>query len=130
MIDTDGAALAPIETIVNFVNYLLSGGFYRLQSLPPYLVQMYHADFYVTQIENGGHSQFVHNCGTKAQTIFESAEAGLAAMGSCGTCKPGTGARRVGRHNPSKASAQTGLTGGRDPALDALDEAFSQEQAR
>ncbi|PDT45099.1 hypothetical protein CO661_24960 [Sinorhizobium fredii] len=31
MIDTDGAALAPIETIVNFVNYLLSGGFYRLQ---------------------------------------------------------------------------------------------------
>ncbi|WOS66203.1 hypothetical protein [Sinorhizobium fredii] len=31
--------------------------------------------------------------------------------------------------NPSEASAQTGFTGGRDPALDALDEAFSQEQA-
>ena len=126
--DPNDADLELIATIVDFVNYLFTDGFYRPEELPPHLVQLYHADFYVAQINNGGHSQFVHNCGTRWQMIFANAEAGLAAMGATAQANLMRGLTVWTAANPDKASAQTGFKGGRDSALDILDEAFNRQQ--
>jgi len=130
VIDGPDASADLISTVVNFVNHLLTNGFYRLKELPPHLVQLYHAEFYVAQIDNGGHSQFVHNCGAQAQFIFANAEAGLAAMGAAGQASLMRELAAWTAANPDSAAAQTGFKGGRDPALDKLDEAFSREQAK
>lgn len=128
IVDPNDADLELIATIVDFVNYLFTDGFYRPEELPPHLVQLYHADFYVAQINNGGHSQFVHNCGTRWQMIFANAEAGLAAMGATAQANLMRGLTVWTAANPDKASAQTGFKGGRDSALDILDEAFNRQQ--
>lgn len=129
VVDGPDASHDLISTIVNFVNHLLTYGFYRLKELPPHLAQLYHADFYVTQIDNGGHSQFSHNCGARAQFIFANAEAGLAAMGATGQASLMRELAAWTAANPDRASAQTGFKEGREPALDKLDDAFSREQA-
>ncbi|AOF88749.1 DUF4375 domain-containing protein [Sinorhizobium sp. RAC02] len=113
-----------VAAVVDFVNHLFTQGFYRPEELPPHLVHLYHADFYIAQVCNGGHSQFVHNCGARVQAISANAEAGLMAMGARSQAALVHELALWVAANPESASAQTGFTGGRDPALDRLDARF------
>lgn len=126
--DSPGNASELVAIVVDFVNHLFSAGLYRADEVPHRLIQLYHADFYIAQVLNGGHSQFVHNCGTRRQAILANAMAGLSAMGApdhaalLGELGLWTAA------NPNRADAQTGFSGGRDGALDALDKRFEEAE--
>ncbi|MET4688694.1 DMP19 family protein [Sinorhizobium fredii] len=129
VVDSNHIAIDLVATVVDFVNYLFAHGLYRSEELPLHLMQLYHADFYVTQVNNGGHSQFIHNCGARAQTIFINAQAGLSAMGAIHQADLIRELAVWAAANPDKASAQTGFAGGRDPMLDRLDTLFAEVQA-
>ncbi|ASY67787.1 DMP19 family protein [Sinorhizobium fredii] len=129
VVDSNHIAIDLVATVVDFVNYLFAHGLYRSEELPLHLMQLYHADFYVTQVNNGGHSQFIHNCGARAQTIFINAQAGLSAMGAIHQADLIRELAVWAAANPDKASAQTGFAGGRDRMLDRLDTLFAEVQA-
>jgi len=47
--------------LVDFVNAMTSQGLYTRDELLPKATQAFHADFYLAQVNNGGHGQFIHN---------------------------------------------------------------------
>lgn len=111
-----------VQAVVNYVNSLFDHGLYHRHELPHVALQAYHADFYLAQVNNGGHSQFIHNSGRKAPHIFADALSGLLAMGA--TTQAALLQEMIAwfEANPAAASAQTGFSGGRAPALDKLDD--------
>lgn len=118
-----GSDCAPelVAMVVDFVNHLYDAGLYRSEEIPSHLVQLYHADFYIAQVENGGHSQFVHNCGRRLGTIMTNAQAGLSAMGANALADLMAELVRWNDRNPAEAASQTGFTGGRAKELDRMD---------
>lgn len=111
-----------VQGVVNYVNAMFDSGLYRRHELPSLALQAYHADFYLAQVNNGGHSQFIHNSGHKAKHIFADALAGLSAMGAA--TQAGLLQEMIAwvDGNPTAASEQTGFSGGRAPFLDSLDD--------
>ena len=111
-----------VQAVVNYVNTLFDRGLYRRHELPLFALQVYHADFYLAQVNNGGHSQFIHNSGTKAGHIFDDALAGLIAMGATTQAALLRDMIAWCEANPAAANEQTGFSGGRAPFLDSLDD--------
>ncbi len=119
-----GDHYALVQAIVDFVNAMSHQGLYANSEIAGNAVQAYNADYYLAQVENGGHSQFIHNSRANASTTWPGALAGLRA----------SGARRQARllqkmiawaeANPDDADEQTGFNGGRDDTLDRLDYGF------
>ena len=71
------------EAIVSYVNDMQQVGVYAARELPAKAMQAYHADYYLAEVNNGGHSQFIHNSGEALwPTVSADALAGLAAMGA------------------------------------------------
>ncbi|MDA9498273.1 DMP19 family protein [Bradyrhizobium sp. CCBAU 11357] len=69
--------------VVEFVNEIQRVGVYSGRELPAVAMQAYHADYYLAQVYNGGHSQFIRNTGIKMlPTTSGDALAGLKAMGA------------------------------------------------
>jgi hypothetical protein len=69
--------------VVEFVNEIQRIGVYSGRELPAVAMQAYHADYYLAQVYNGGHSQFIRNTGIKMlPTTSGDALAGLKAMGA------------------------------------------------
>lgn len=112
-----------IQAIVDFVNGMIDDGYYLRQELPQKGMQAYHADFYLAQVNNGGHSQFIHNAGAAAEQTYADALAGLEAMGSPHADLLRAMIKWVA-DNPVEAGKQTGFEGGRSGYLDELDEKF------
>jgi hypothetical protein len=126
-VDSDPESLthAALTCVVN----LLSRGHYRPNELPPRAIQFYHAYMYYLEVPNGGHSQYIHNTRVgvepdEARDIFESAHAGLVAMGA--TVQANLLQKMMGwvDANPESADEQTGFEGGRAEELEPLDGEF------
>lgn len=115
-----------IEEVVNYTNFMMQTGLFRHDELPPEALQAYHADYYLAQVNNGGHSQFIHNSADNADRAWGDALTALKAMGASDHAAILTNMLTWVQRNPDAARQQTGFTDGdgRDPALDALDEAF------
>jgi len=70
-----------VSAIVEYVDSVMREGVYHPCELPPEAMQVYHADYYLAQVENGGHSQFIYNAGVNFPEMSADALAGLEAMG-------------------------------------------------
>lgn len=68
-----------VEAVVDFVNWAMD----EARLVPGEIAQQafwsYHSDYYLAQVNNGGHRQFAFNSGMSGQTI-ENCRCGLAAM--------------------------------------------------
>jgi hypothetical protein len=110
--------------VVQFVFAMQSDGLYSRSELPAKALQAYDADFYLAQINNGGHSQFIHNCHDDLSVVVANARAGLIAMGAQGHISTLEAMTAWIAENPGEASDQTGFDGGRASFLDELDRQF------
>ena len=74
-----GDAAALVQSAVDYVNAMMQQGQYRRDELAPQAMWSYHTDYYLAQVANGGHGQFVANS-LWAQPIIDDIRKGLAAM--------------------------------------------------
>lgn len=74
-----GDAAALVQAVVDYVNAMTEQGQYRHDELAPQAMWSYRTDYYIAQVANGGHVQFVGNS-RWAQPIIEDARNGLMAM--------------------------------------------------
>lgn len=113
-----------VQAVINFINTMMGEGIYSRDEIPAKAMQAYHADFYLAQVKNGGHSQFIHNCHGNLKYILADVRAGLTGMKAEKHLSIFERmAAWIGQH-PDEASKQTGFTGGREPLLDELDSKF------
>lgn len=54
-------ATAIVAEVVDFVNAMMHQGYYLRNELPISALRVFHTDYYLAQVANGGHSQFVLN---------------------------------------------------------------------
>lgn len=120
-VNTEPYAL--VQSVIDYVNAMTQQGKYWLMELPEQAVQAYYCDYYLAQVNNGGHSQFIHN---SAMRDFEltSIDQGLQAMGAYDAHKIFADMMAWANANPQETAAQTGFTGGRAEYLDQLDKRF------
>ncbi|HSM41951.1 MAG TPA: DUF4375 domain-containing protein [Afifellaceae bacterium] len=120
----DPGAYDLVGAVVDFVNAMFEHGCYRRDEISQKALGAYHADYYLAQVNNGGHSQFIRNCGRNAPFVWADASAGLEAMGA--SDQAGLLDRMItwAEANPEKVARQTGFNGGRAAELDELDTAF------
>lgn len=111
------------SAVIDTVNALQGFALYTRAEFSPRAIQAYHADYYLAQVNNGGHSQFVHNSGRNAPFVWTDAEAGLAAMGAHVQRELLTTMIDWTLANPDAAQQQNGFSQ-RDAFLDQLDKAF------
>lgn len=123
-VQADPDAYELVGAVVDFVNAMFSHGYFLRDEMVPSALQAYHADYYLAQVNNGGHSQFIHNCGANAPYVWHDASVGLHAMGA------GDHAVLLERMidwaegHPDEAGEQTGFDGARATELDELDDTF------
>lgn len=121
-----------VSQLVNDVKALASTALYHHDELWPELVGLYHLDFYVAQVRNGGHSQFAHNSQANFQYVLNAVDNGLSGAHMPRVSEVFHEFRKWCEQNPQKVSEQTGFSGGRAPELDDLDsllyEALEQEE--
>lgn len=113
-----------VLAVMQFAVTIVSKGLYRHPEINPKAMQVFNADWYSSEVKNGGHSQFIHNAGGEIDTTIANASAGLSACGA--TRQLATLEKMsawVARY-PDKAARQTGFEGGRDDFLDTLDDAL------
>lgn len=116
-----------IGAVVDHVNVLTHTGRFNRLEIAALAMQCYHADYWLAQVNNGGHSQFIHNTGENMGFT----------LADIRTCLDGidnevaedyqiivTALSRWLEDNPAEAAAQTGFEGGRAAALDELDDMF------
>ncbi|MET4389692.1 hypothetical protein ABIB73_005465 [Bradyrhizobium sp. F1.4.3] len=110
--------------VVAYVNDIQRVGIYTGPELPAAAMQAYHADYYLSQVCNGGHSQFIGNTGIKMlPTTSGDALAGLKAMGADAQYQILLEAMAWVEAHPDEAALQNGFTE-RAATLKALDERF------
>ncbi|TIX51465.1 DMP19 family protein [Alteraurantiacibacter aquimixticola] len=68
------------SAVVDYVNYVLRTAMFERTEIPPEAMQAYHVDYYIAQVNNGGHSQYVGNSGWHQYQI-DDIRAGLAKLG-------------------------------------------------
>ena len=77
----DGAdRYALVQDVVNFVNHALREAMFRRDELPQDALRAFHVDFYIAQVNNGGHGQFAYNSRWDEPVLRDIGE-GLAAIG-------------------------------------------------
>ncbi len=122
-----GEAHELVSAVVNYVNDIQSSGVYARHELLAALMQAYHADYYLAQVNNGGHSQFIGNTGAMLPTTGADALAGLKAMGAYRQHEILTEMIAWVKSNPEEAKAQNGFSV-RAPLLDQLDKRFYEAE--
>ena len=95
--------------IVDYVNDVQQAGVFARHEMPAKAMQAYHADYYLAQVNNGGHSQFIGNSGELLRTITADALAGLEAMGAEAQHQILTEMAAWAAANPADAGAQDGF---------------------
>ncbi|TPL49588.1 DUF4375 domain-containing protein [Mesorhizobium sp. B2-4-6] len=117
-----------VFAVMQFAVTIVSKGLYRYPEINPKAMQVFHADWYSSEVKNGGHSQFIHNAGSEIDTTIANARAGLSACGAKGQLATLEKMSAWVAKHPDKAAAQTGFDGGRDDFLDTLDDAFYEAE--
>lgn len=116
--------------VVDYVNEVQRTGVYTRHELPAVAMQAYHADYYLAQVYNGGHSQFIGNTGTaQLPTTAGDALAALKAMGAGVQHQILLEMMDWVETHPDQAAVQDGFTQ-RAPALQALDTRFYETERR
>ena len=120
-----------VQHAVEFVNLLSEEGAYLRHEIPINALRSYHADYYLAQVSNGGHGQFVGNCGWDA-AIFEDISNALHAMGAHPYDAIFNDLRRLIESDPKRAEAiANGASFGKtDPAIAELDKRYFAQNAR
>ncbi|MEM7058065.1 MAG: DUF4375 domain-containing protein [Pseudomonadota bacterium] len=80
---TDAEPYELMSAVIDFVNHVTHEGRYRMWEIPIEALHAYHADYYYSTVNNGGHSRFIGNSGMDPK-ILANAESGLQAMGANG----------------------------------------------
>ncbi len=116
---------AIVSANIRFLNALMDQGTFRHEELPINAMRSYHIDYYMTQVNNGGHGQFVTNSRWGEQTI-RNISAGLRAMGAGPYTDIFDDLRRLIEGDPDRASriAAGGGLGELDPVIKTLDDRF------
>jgi hypothetical protein len=68
------------QAVVQFVNMMTREGLYTRDELLPKATQAFHADFYLAQVNNGGHAQFIQNSHNNADFALADVQAALKAI--------------------------------------------------
>jgi len=123
-----GETYQVVQAVVNYVNSQIEDGVFRDTELPVKAMQTYHADYYLAQVNNGGHSQFIHNSLQFAEKTWRNADDGLVAMGATTQAELLKEMIVWSMTHPDETKAQTGFTGGRAEPLDKLDDRFYEIQ--
>ncbi|TIV96974.1 MAG: DUF4375 domain-containing protein [Mesorhizobium sp.] len=113
-----------VVAVMQFAVTMISKGLYRYPEINPKAMQVFHADWYSSEVKNGGHSQFIHNAAREIDAMIANARAGLSACGANGQLATLEKMSAWVLKHPDKAATQTGFEGGRDDFLDTLDDAF------
>ncbi|MER8367156.1 hypothetical protein [Mesorhizobium sp. M1348] len=66
-----------IVAVREFVEAMVSQGLYRSTEISPKAMQACHADDYLAEVNNGGHSQFIYNSGEELDTVIADARTAL-----------------------------------------------------
>lgn len=111
------------SAVVDYVNDIQRAGVYTRHELPAAAMQAFNADYYLAQVNNGGHSQFIGNAGSLLATACADARAGLEAMGAHAQQRILTEMMAWLKANPAEAAAQNGFSV-RATRLDELDKQF------
>src|SRR5690348_10034016 len=69
-----------VAAVVDFVNAMMREGQYHRFEIPAKAVEAYHCDYYLAQVLNGGHFQFIHNCGQNLKYAVTDIPGALAGM--------------------------------------------------
>ena len=74
---------AVTQAVVDYVKDIQRTGVYPRHEMPDVAMQAYHADYYLAQVNNGGHTQFIRNTGIGMLTATSGdALAAMKAMGA------------------------------------------------
>jgi len=110
-----------VDEVINYVNTLIQS--YKRNEIPLQAFEIYHTDYYLAQINNWWHSQFILNskCSAENFSDIENCFIKMNAMDFLQIFKEFT---KWISENPEKANKQTWFTWGTDDFLDTLDEKF------
>ena len=86
--------------IVDYVNDVQQAGVFARHEMPAKAMQAYHADYYLAQVNNGGHSQFIGNSGELLRTITGRRAGGPGSDGRHGPAPNPVRDGRLGRGKP------------------------------
>lgn len=120
-----GDAAALVQAVVDYVNAMVLEGQYRHDELAPQAMWSYRTDYYIAQVTNGGHGQFVGNS-RWAQPIIDHVRNGLAAMSAapCDSIFDDLCKLVASDSQRAKAIADGRGFGDISPAIKALDDRF------
>lgn len=122
--DYDRGGSDLVYALVRYVNLMMEDGLYDSTQLPPHAMQSYHADLYLAQVNNGGHSQFIGNLmGPHFDITIRNVRQALKSIGSVHFTKIFDDFLVWMNENPSLVSEQTGF-GDIPEALNDLDKRF------
>jgi hypothetical protein len=121
----DGDPQRLVAEVVDFVNTLISQGMYLRREIPINALYSYHTDYYLAQVSNGGHGQFVANSGWQA-VVVDDISAGLRAMAADPYSGIFQDLRTLIETDPVRAQAirKQGGFGEPDPAIATLDKRY------
>lgn len=126
--ETDKEWRLLVDELVGYVNDLLEIGQYTADEIPALAMQAYHADYYLVQVINGGHSQFIGNSPATLKMTCSDALAGLESMGARTHHKILEDMMAWMEAHPDEADAQDGFSN-RAAALEALDKRFDEAES-
>lgn len=116
------------SAVVDYVNEIQRVGIYSGRELPAVAMQAYYADYYLAQVNNGGHSQFIGNTGVAMlPTTCGDALAGLKAMGASVQHQILQEVMAWVEEHPGEAAQQNGFET-RAAVLNALDTRFYEAE--
>ncbi len=113
-----------VDAIVDYVNTLSNQGLFKRSEIHAVARQAFHCDYYLAQVLNGGHAQFVGNTGALIGETWDDVIAALLAIGEENHLLLAHAGQKWVQENPELAKQQTGFDGGIDPALAKLDKPF------
>lgn len=119
----DGARPADaVQDMVDYINALIHGALFKNTEIPQEAYQLYCADIYIAQVENGGHSQFLANgpAHSPDRDVLALALAGLKMINCTEIADCLADLINWARANPEEAQRQNGFTQRAD-ALEQLD---------
>ncbi|KUF09714.1 DMP19 family protein [Pseudoponticoccus marisrubri] len=110
--------------VVDYVNFLTKEGRYNRREICPAAMQAFHTDYYLAQVLNGGHAQFVGNTRALLKPTLADLLEGLEQMRAPNYLLLVRRMTKWVDDNPDKVEEQTGFEGGIDPVLQTLDSPF------
>ncbi len=113
-----------VNAVVDYVNTLSNQGLYKRKEIHAVARQAFNCDYYLAQVLNGGHAQFVGNSGVLIEENWGDVSAALKTMHAKDYMLLAHAGRKWVLENPELAKQQTGFEGGIDPALAKLDKPF------